>query len=149
MANVMGAQQQRIIMNYSVPPGTDEIEAIAGSMLDNLPEELLEHCDGLAIRVEDFPDETTVEELDLENPYDLLAQYKSGKEISPGVEKKTANDDDVLVIYRRPLLDMWCESCDDLLSLLRQVMIEELGRHFDFPDDEIEEMARRHYQGML
>ncbi|MBK7361802.1 MAG: metallopeptidase family protein [Micavibrio sp.] len=72
-----------------------------------------------------------------------------GKEISPGVEKKTANDDDVLVIYRRPLLDMWCESCDDLLGLLRQVMIEELGRHFDFPDDEIEEMARRHYQGML
>lgn len=149
MAKVMGAQQQRIIMNYSVPPGAEEIESITGALLDALPEELQEYCDGLAIRVEDFPDESTIQELDIEDPYDLLAQYKSGKEISPGVEKKTANDDDVLVIYRRPLLDMWCESCDDLLGLLRQVMIEELGRHFDFPDDEIEEMARRHYQGML
>ncbi len=145
----MGAQQQQIIMNYSVPPGAEEIEVMAATMLDNLPEELLEYCEGLAIKVEDFPDETIIGELDIEDPYDLLALYKSGKEISPGVEKKTANDDDVLVIYRRPLLDMWCESCDDLMGLLRQVIIEELGRHFDFPDEEIEELGRRHYQGML
>jgi predicted Zn-dependent protease with MMP-like domain len=148
MAKVMGAQQQ-IIMNYSVPPGAEEIEVIASAMLDSLPEELMEFCEGLAVKVEDFPDESTVEELDLEDPYDLLAQYKSGKEISPGVQKKTANDDDILLIYRRPLLDMWCESCDDLMGLLRQVMIEELGRNFDFSDEEIEEMGRRHYQGML
>ena len=149
MAKVMGAQQQQIIMNYSVPPGTEEIEVMAGTVLDSMPEELLEYCEGLAIRVEDFPDEAVSEELDLENSYDLLALYRSGKEISPGVEKKTANDDDVLIVYRRPLLDMWCESCEDLIGLLRQVMIEELGRHFDFTDDEIEEMTRRHYQGML
>ncbi len=148
MVKVMGAQQQ-IIMNYTVPPGVDELEVMASATLDALPEELLEYCDGLALRVEDFPDDNATEELDLEDPYDLLALYKSGKEISPGVEKKTANDDDVLLIYRRPLLDMWCESCDDLTLLLRQVMIEELGRHFDFSDEDIEEMTRRHYQGML
>lgn len=146
-AKPMGAQQH--IMNYTVPPGVDEMEMMAASLLDALPEELLECCDGLAIRVEDFPDDTTESELDLEDPYDLLALYKSGKEISPGVEKKTANDDDVLVLYRRPLLDMWCESCEDLISLMRQVMIEELGRHFDFSDEDIQELTGRHYQGLL
>jgi predicted Zn-dependent protease with MMP-like domain len=143
------AQQQQIIMSYTVPPGMEELEVIAAAMLDSLPEELLEHCDGLAIKCEDFPDDNISEELDLEDPYDLLALYRSGKEIAPGVEKKTANDDDILIVYRRPLLDMWCESCEDLTGLLRQVMIEELGRHFDFADEDIEEMTRRHYQGML
>lgn len=122
---------------------------MASEILEALPEELLEYCDGLAISVEDLPDETTEQELDLEDTYDLLALYKSGKEISPGVEKKTANDDDVLTLYRRAILDMWCETSDDLSGMIRQIMIEELGRHFDFSDDEIDDMAERHYQGML
>ncbi len=141
--------QQRIIMSYTFPPGTDDMEAIAAAILNALPEEILEFCEGLAVRAEDFPDEAIQAELDLDDPYDLLALYKSGREIAPGVERKTANDDDVLILYRRPLLDMWCESGDDLTDLIRQVMIEELGRHFGFSDDEIEEMGRRHYQGML
>lgn len=143
----MGAKQ--IIMNYTIPPSADDIEVMANAMIETLPEELLEFCDGVALVIEDFPDETTEQELDLDDSYELMALYKSGKEISPGVERKTANDDDVLLLYRRPILDMWCESEDDLGTLLRQVMIEELGKHFDFSDDEIEEMAERHYQGML
>jgi predicted Zn-dependent protease with MMP-like domain len=143
------AQQQRIIMNYTVPPSVEELESMAVAMLDSLPEEITESCEGLAIRCDDFPDDNTVEELELEDTYDLLALYKSGKEIAPGVEKKTANDDDILVIYRRPFLDMWCETCEDLTGLLRQIMLEEIARHFEFSDEDIEEMTRRHYQGML
>lgn len=140
---------KQIIMNYSRPPSIEDMVVIAGEILDQLPEEILEFCEGLAIRVEDFPDESTEQEVDLEDPYDLLALYRSGKEISPGVQKKTANDDDLLILFRRPILDMWCESGDDLPGLIRQVMIEELGRHFDFSDDEIDEMSARHFQGML
>lgn len=136
-------------MNFSVPPGLDDLEVMAGTIVETLPEELLEFCDGLAVVIEDFADETTEQELELEDPYDLMALYRSGKEISPGVERKTANDEDVLILYRRPILDMWCETGEDLGALLRQVVIEELGKHFDFADDEIEEMAERHYQGML
>ncbi len=143
----MSAKQ--IIMNFSVPPSPDDLEVMAASIMDTLPEELLEFTESIAVSLEDFPDEATEQEMDLEDPYELLALYRSGKEISPGVEKKTANDDDVLFLYRRPILDMWCESGDDLGTLLRQVIIEELGKHFDFSDDEIEEMAERHFQGML
>jgi len=143
----MGAK--KIIMNYSAPPSIDDLEVMAASSVEGLPEELLEFCDGLALVVEEFPDEALEQELELEDPYELMALYRSGKEISPGVEKKTANDDDVLILFRRPLLDMWCEAGDDLGGLLRQVVIEELGKHFDFSDDEIEEMAGRHFQGML
>jgi predicted Zn-dependent protease with MMP-like domain len=140
---------KQIIMNYTVAPSAEDIQAIAGHFLEAIPEELAEFCEGLAIQVEELPDTSVEQELDLEDPYDLLALYKSGGEISPGVQKKIANDDDILIIYRRPLLDMWCESGDDIGALVRQVMIEELGRHFEFSDDEIDDMTRQHYQGML
>lgn len=146
---VMSTSSQRIIMNFSAPPALEDIEAMAASTLENMPEELLRFCEGLAVRIEEWPEEATEAELELQDSYELLALYKSGKEIAPGIERKTANDDDVLILFRRPLLDMWCESGDDLSGLIRQIMIEELGRHFEFSEDEIDEFASRHYQGML
>lgn len=141
--------RQQIIMNFTQPPTLEDMEVIAAEAIENLPEELLEYCDGLAVSIEDMPDEATEDDLDLDDPYDLMALYKSGKEISPGVERKTANDDDVLVLYRRAILDLWCETCDDLNDVVRQIMIEELGRQFDFSDDDIDEFVQRHHQGML
>jgi len=142
-------QHQRIIMNFTVPPGLEDLEAMADNVLELLPEELLEFMDDIELQVEDMPDEALEAELELDDPFDLLALYRSGREISPGVEKKNADGEDMLILFRRPILDYWCESGDDLTNLLRQVMIEELGRHFDFSDAEIEEMTGRHYQGLL
>ncbi|MCB1529945.1 MAG: metallopeptidase family protein [Rhodospirillales bacterium] len=141
--------QQRVVMNFSVPPSLEDIEAIAGDILESLPEEILEFCDGLALQIEEMPDETTQKDLDLEDPYEIVALFHSGKELSPGVESKVANDEDVLILYRRPLLDVWGETGEDLAQVVREAMIEELGNNFDFSEDEIEEMTRRHYQGML
>lgn len=136
-------------MNFTVAPSLEDIEVMAGNALDNLPDELDSYCAEVSIVVEDFADEGLESELDLDDPFDLLALYRSSREISPGIEKKGANDDGVLILFRRPILDMWCESGEDLNAVLHQVMIEELARNFDFSDDEIEEMSVRHHQGML
>ena len=141
--------RQQIIMSFSVPPSAEDLQSIAKTALDSLPEELVELCEGLAIQVEDIPDESLEQEFELETPYDMIALFRSGSQITPGVESKVANDDDVLILFRRPLLDMWCETGDDLSAVVRQVMIEELAANFDFSEDEIEEMSRRHFQGML
>ena len=141
--------RQQIIMNFSLPPALEDVKVIAQQAIENLPEEIMEFCEKLALEVEDFPDTAVESELDLGDPYELVALYRSGGQISPGVQKKVANDDDVLVIFRRPLLDLWCETGGDLGALVRQVMIEELGQNFDFSEEEIEEMNQRHYQGML
>lgn len=145
----MRLDAQKIIMNFTTPPSADDLEVLAGHCLLSLPDELSEHAEGLAISVEEIVDETTERDLGLHDPFELMALYRSGSEISPGVLRKTANDDDVLVLYRRPILDMWCEGGDDITVLVRQVMIEELGRHFEFSDDDIDEMVSTHFQGLL
>ncbi|MEM6781878.1 MAG: metallopeptidase family protein [Pseudomonadota bacterium] len=140
---------QKIIMNFTTAPSVDDLEALAQTIMDNLPEELMEFCDGVSLQLDDMPDEALEADLDLDDPFEVLALYKSGKQIAPGVESKVANDDDVLVLFRRSILDYWCESGEDLTLIMREVIIEELGKTFDFSDDEIEEMADRHSQMML
>jgi predicted Zn-dependent protease with MMP-like domain len=127
----------------------DDIEAIASSILDTLPEELVELCANLAIQIEDLPDEAIEQELNLEDSYELVALFRSGKQLAPGIESKVANDDDIMLIFRRPLLDMWAEMEEDLNILLRQVIIEELGQSFNFSESEIDEMTEQHFQGMF
>ena len=141
--------RREIIMHFSAPPGCEDMQVLAKNALENLPEELLEFCEYIDIQVEDFPDEVIEQEQDLDDPYDLLALYCSGRQIAPGVESRQAGDNDYLMVFRRPVLDLWCETMQDLNELIRQVMIEEIGQYFNFTDEEIEEMSARHHQGLL
>lgn len=136
--------KQEIIMNYSSPPSADDVMVLAMQILNSPPDELSEVCEELGLQVEEFPDETIETEMELDSQYELLALYKSGKELSPGVEKKVANDDDVLVLYRRPILDLWCETGDDLASLVREVVIEEIARSQELSEDDIAEILKRY-----
>ena len=136
-------------MNYSSPPSADDVTVIASQVLDSLPDELSELCEELVLQVEEFPDEMIDAELELEGPYDLLALYRSSKEIAPGVEKKVANGEDRLLLFRRPILDLWCETGDDLANLVREIVIEEIARSHEFSEADIQAMLKRHHQGML
>ena len=91
----------------------------------------------IIIRVEDFPDEDTERDMDLESPFDLLGLYrgvslpgKSFGELAPGV--------DMVFLYRRPILDYWCETGDDLTGLIRHVLIHEIGHHFGLSDEDMD-----------
>lgn len=138
-----------IIMNFAMPPSIDDLTGIAQQVLEALPDELVELCEDLELSIEEFPDEALVQDIGLDNDYELLALYKSGKEVAPGVQKKVANGDDTLVIFRRPILDLWCETSDDLSNLVREVMIEEIARAHEFSDDDIRKMIKAHHQGLL
>ena len=136
--------KQEIIMNYSSSPSAEDIMVLAMQILNSPPDELAEACEELGLQVEEFPDETVETEMELDSQYELLALFKSGKELAPGIEKKVANDDDVLLLYRRPILDLWCETGDDLASLVREVVIEEIARSQELSEDDIAEILKRY-----
>ncbi|MBP9049705.1 MAG: metallopeptidase family protein [Alphaproteobacteria bacterium] len=141
--------RHEIIMNFTMSPSLDDLAVMARQILESLPDELSASCEELGLQVEEFPDEAIEEEMDLETPYELLALFRSGKEIAPGVQKKVANEDDVLLLFRRPILDLWCETGDDLTSLVREVVIEEIARGLEFSEDDIKEMILRAHQNAI
>lgn len=141
--------RHEIIMNFSRPPTLDDLEGLAQQVLETMPDELAELCEDLVLQIEEFPDETLLQDMEIENEYELIALYRSGGEVAPGVQKKVANDDDTLLLFRRPLLDFWCEAADDLATLVREVIIEEVGRSLEFADADIQKMIMAQRQNLL
>ena len=141
MMTAKAVSRQEIIMNFSSPPNVDDMAVFARQTLESLPNELSGKCEDLVLEVEEFPDDATMQDLEIETPYELLALYHSAKEISPGVQKKIANGEDKIVVYRRPILDVWCETGEDLGLLIREIIIEELARAFEFSDEDILDMV--------
>jgi predicted Zn-dependent protease with MMP-like domain len=122
---------------YTTAPTATDFERIADEALRTIPEELLRHVGNVVIQVEDFPDEETEQEMELESPFDLLGLYRGVDLVRKSVADQPQNLD-MIFLYRRPLLDYWCESGEDLTALVRHVLIHEIGHHFGFSDDDME-----------
>jgi predicted Zn-dependent protease with MMP-like domain len=120
-----------------LPPSLAEIEAIALEALQQLPETFARHVKGVVIRVEDFPDEETEREMELESPFDLLGLYR-GVSFSGQEGGNPPVMPDMIFLYRRPMLDYWCETGEDLAHVVRHVLIHEIGHHFGLSDDDME-----------
>lgn len=118
-------------------PSLADIEALAQRELETIPPELKQNLGPLVIRVEEFPDEETEAEMELESPFDILGLYHG-----VALPHKSVNDArvglDMVFLYRRPILDYWCESGDDLRAVVRHVLIHEIGHHFGLSDDDME-----------
>ncbi len=122
-------------MDFDKPPSLDDILDIANGVMATMPRELKKHTGKLKIEVEDFPDSYIEEELELDSPFDIMGYYQSSTPIKSASSKKKQ---DILCIYRRPILDCWAETEDSIADLINQVIIQEISYHFGFSDIEVE-----------
>jgi predicted Zn-dependent protease with MMP-like domain len=125
-------------MTEHLPPSLADLEELARRTLDTIPRRLKQHLGPVVIRVEEFPDEETEEAMGLESPFDILGLYR-GVALPDKSISDPRPDLDIVFLYRRPILDYWCESGEDLMRVVRHVLIHEIGHHFGFSD---EDMAR-------
>jgi predicted Zn-dependent protease with MMP-like domain len=122
-----------------LPPSLDDLESLAREAFEGIPPTLSRFVKDLEIRVDDFPDEETEREMELESPFDLLGLYRGVAMPNKSVSA-TQSDLDRVFLYRRPILDYWCETGEDLYDIVRHVLIHEIGHHFGFSDDDMERL---------
>jgi predicted Zn-dependent protease with MMP-like domain len=120
-------------------PSLADIETLAQRALTTIPDEFKRHLGPLVIRVDEFPDEETEEAMELESPFDILGLYRGVALPHQSVANLRA-DIDMVFLYRRPILDYWCETGEDLYRVVRHVLIHEIGHHFGFSDDDMERL---------
>lgn len=123
--------------HFAAPPSIDDLQAMADAAFATIPEELRRHAHGIAFHVHDFPDQVMTRELGLHSPFDLLGLY-SGISMAEKSVGGSQQDIDRIYLFRRPILDYWCDTGEPLFSIVRHVLIHEIGHHFGLSDDDME-----------
>ena len=118
-------------------PSLDDVSAIAREAFDSLPETFRGLAGDVVIQVAEFPDAETERDMELESPFELMGLY-SGVPIGERDAAGTRQEVDMIFLYRRPMLDYWCETGEDLVHVIRHVLIHEIGHHFGLSDEDME-----------
>ncbi len=120
-----------------VAPSLADIETLAAEAYARLPEHFRKLCEGLVIRVEDFPAADVVDSMRLESDFDLLGLFQG---VGLPFQSETAPElmPNMIWLYRRPILDYWAEHEDALGEIVTHVLVHEIGHHFGLSDDDIE-----------
>lgn len=114
-------------------PDAAEIERLAEAAIARMPGHFRRHLEGVVLRVDDFADEQVLDELGIEDPFDLSGLY-SGRPIGERSSMLSGELPAMIHLYRRPLLDEWAEAGMSLEALVTHVLVHEVGHHFGFSD---------------
>jgi predicted Zn-dependent protease with MMP-like domain len=117
-------------------PSLAEMEAMAHEIFERLPQRFRELCEGVIVRVEDFPTDEVLDEMDATSEFDLLGLFQG-----TGLPHQSTGDiarlPNMIWLYRRPILDYWAEHDEALGHIVRHVLIHEIGHHFGLSDHDM------------
>ena len=118
-------------------PDTATFEGLARLAIRALPPQFREHLDGVRVRIEEFADADTLDEMGIDDPWELTGLYHG----RPWGEQSVWDSGElppVITLYRRPLLRELRETGVRLEALVTHVVVHEVGHHFGLSDEEME-----------
>jgi predicted Zn-dependent protease with MMP-like domain len=117
-------------------PSLAEMEAMAHDIFDRLPVTFRALCEGVILRVDDFPADDVLDELNADSEFDLLGLFQ-GVGLPFRSEQDVARLPNMIWLYRRPILDYWADHDETLGHIVRHVLIHEIGHHFGLSDHDM------------
>jgi predicted Zn-dependent protease with MMP-like domain len=125
--------------SYSVPPSLEDIVVLAEAALAAMPKPLRDLVQGVAILVEETPDDETLAELGLDNAWELTGLDR-GVPLTQKSVLDAPQEPDTVLLFREPILLEWIETGEDLPRLVSNVLVHEIGHHFGLSDADIERL---------
>lgn len=117
-------------------PSADDIEAVARATIARLPAQFRAHLGEVVLIVEELADDETLAALGIEHPLDLTGLYH-GLPVGEKSAFASAAPPDRIHLYRRAILDEWCDTGERLDTLVAHVTIHEIGHHFGLSDEDM------------
>ncbi|MBK9081084.1 MAG: metallopeptidase family protein [Rhizobiales bacterium] len=124
-------------------PSLAEFEALAQAAFDTLPADFRKLCEGVVVKVEDFPDDATLDQMGCESEFDLLGLFRGRGLAHAPATLETGVAPNMVWLYRRPILDYWADHEETLGSVVTHVLVHEIGHHFGLSDADMESIEAR------
>ncbi len=122
-------------------PDLADIYTIAYKVLNDLPDNFQRQLDDLIIRVENFADEDSLENLKIRDKYDLLGLYRGVPiPLKQGAAPLTLPD--LIYLYRCPIIRYAKENQESISDVVYHVLIHEIGHHFGFTDQQMKKIEK-------
>ena len=121
-------------------PTLDDFEQMAQAAFDALPAEFRALVAGVGFTVAEFPEDDVLKDLNMDSPFDLMGLFHGIGLPQGAANPQTGQMPNRIYLYRRPILDYWCESesGETLGEIVTHVLVHEIGHHFGFDDDDLE-----------
>ena len=118
---------------------SEEFEALVRQTVSDLPPELKRNISNVAILVEEWPDEDTLDDAEVDSPLDLLGYYHgiplTGRSHAYGLVLP-----DKISIYRQPITRA-CQTDAEMRETIQRTVKHELAHYFGIDDDRLEELG--------
>lgn len=115
-----------------------EFEALVERALRRLPRRFRGRLENIAVVVEDWADEATLEEMGIEPPDTLYGLYQ-GTDLTRRDSSYGGVLPDVITIFQGPIQED-CESLEEMEDLVRDTVVHEVGHYFGLDDDRLYEL---------
>ena len=124
-------------------PSIDDIESLARRAFKGLPAKFRNLCEDVVIRVEDFPAKDVLAQFGIEDEFGLLGLFQGLGLAQGGGAGLSGAIPNMVFLYRRPILDYWAEHHETLGTIVRHVLVHEIGHHFGLSDEDIARIEGR------
>lgn len=115
----------------------EDMEAIAANAFQRLPDGFRALCEGVIIRIDDFPSADVVADMRLQSEFDILGLFQ-GVGLPFRSESAPTHMPNMIWLYRRPILDYWAEHDETLGAIITHVLVHEIGHHFGLSDEDMD-----------
>jgi len=117
------------------PPSLDDIERHARAAWAQMPRQVRDLAGDVIIRIEDFAGEDVLDDLGIEDPFELTGLYV-GVDLTQKSIADPSPETPMVFLFRRAILDEWIERGDVALDqLVAHVLVHEIGHHFGLSDE--------------
>ena len=117
-----------------------EFERLVERALGQLPRRFRQRLQNIAVVVEDWADEATLADMQIEPPDTLYGLYR-GTDLPRRDASYGGVLPDVITIYQGPIQED-CDSVGEMEDLVRDTVIHEVGHYFGLDDERLEELER-------
>jgi len=117
-------------------PSLAEFEVIATEAFRLLPKHFRERCEGVVVRVDDYPTDDVLEQMGIQSELDLLGLFQ-GVGLPFQSDSAPMQMPNMIWLYRVPILLYWAEHDETLGHIITHVLVHEIGHHFGLSDDDM------------